>query len=61
MPGNNAFQADPTMGAIGNLQRRDVLRAAGAAGLMMAGVGRSFAADPAAASWPGRPVLKWKP
>ena len=56
MPGNNAFQADPTMGAIGNLQRRDVLRAAGAAGLMLAGAGRSFAADPAAASWPSKPV-----
>ena len=38
------------------LQRRDVLRAAGAAGLIMAGAGRSLAADPTAASWPAKPV-----
>ncbi|WP_313295538.1 tripartite tricarboxylate transporter substrate binding protein [Diaphorobacter sp.] len=36
--------------------RRDVLRTAGAAGLMLAGAGRALAADPAVAGWPSKPV-----
>lgn len=38
------------------VQRRDVLRAAGAAGLMWAGASRGFAADAGVAAWPGKPV-----
>ncbi|MDR2334681.1 MAG: tripartite tricarboxylate transporter substrate binding protein [Burkholderiaceae bacterium] len=38
------------------MQRRDVLRAAGAAGLAWAGCGHSFAADANVSAWPSKPV-----
>ena len=47
---------DGKMAGHSGMQRRDVLRAAGAVGLTFAGVGHSLAADPAAASWPSKPV-----